>query len=444
MSAPHSATLFSPDGEWVDPAKIAGIRRILAGLGAVGLVLSAVLFLLSATSAKFAYSWLYAFFFFFSLSLGGLFWVLLHNASNSGWGIVVRRVWENLACLIPFLFVLVLPLLVPSVRDNLWEWAREQTEVARLFPDTVEKGGVSAAIREAAAQDPHKHLLLHKYAFLNKTFFVIRLILYFAFFGGAALWLRRQSLRQDGDGALRWTFRARRGSCGLLPFFAVAATFAAVDLAKTLNYTWFSTMWGVYIFAGSALGAMAVTILLVSFLRKLGNLSFIGSEHYHMMGKLTFTFTVFWGYIAFCQYFLIWYANMTEETQYFLIRNTEGWNDYSTFLWIARFVIPFLLLLPAWVKRTPKYLTAAALWVLFAHALNVYHIIMPERGVSLLPAGAAATAPFPFEIWALLLDLVAFVTVGACSAFVLLTAFVRHRIYPARDPRLLESVALTN
>lgn len=207
-----------------------------------------------------------------------------------------------------------------------------------------------------------------------------------------------------------------------------------------------------------ALNSMAVIVLICTWLMSKGHLKNVtGPEHFHIMGKLMFAFTTFWAYITFSQYFLIWYANITEETSYFLIRNTGHWNTGMICLVIFHFIVPFVVLLRAWLKKNPKYLSIVAVYTLCMHALDHYLITIPERGVSLgrLEIKDAAgkvlvdghqvfgeIAPsIPGAFWG---DILAFVTIGAAFLFVLLRALGQHSLYPNRDPRILESANLSN
>lgn len=455
MSA-HPTTALPPDGEHLDTSQVAPFRKVAFAIGFIGLIVSGILFF-TPLAEKFVYSWLFAFYYFFSLALGGLFWTLLHNATNSGWGIAVRRIFENLACVVPFMLLLAIPLLIPHLRDALYEWTAEQTVLEQAMADGEaevpaatgmdqgqSQGDLRHAIHEAAQADPHQHLLYHKYPYLNKTFFYFRAIGYFVILGLIAWWLRSLSVRQDEDGDPKWTLRARRASCGFLPVFAVGTSFAAVDFLMALDYVWFSTMWGVYIFAGCALNGMAVSILLTIFLKKLGYLKLVNEEHFHIMGKLMFTFVVFWAYVTFSQYFLIWYANIPEETQYFLTRNTEGWHVGSSALMWVHFVIPFLFLLPAWVKKSTKYVAIACVWILGAHILDYYMIVIPERFVSLASNAEMMAASSPSFSGAFLLDILAFITVGGLVVWYFLGMLPKRSLYPCRDPRLHESINLAN
>jgi hypothetical protein len=168
-------------------------------------------------------------------------------------------------------------------------------------------------------------------------------------------------------------------------------------------------------------------------------------EHYHLMGKLMHAFVIFWAYIAFSQFFLIWYANITEETKYFLIRNTEGWNIASIALVIMHFVLPFVVLLQQWLKKKPHLLSAVAIYMLLVHILDIYLIVIPERGISLGNIDHATFGDIAVTIkGAWLGDVLAFVTIGAGFVFFFLRALGQHALYPHRDPRILESANLSN
>ena len=419
--ADHGATLaeFPIEGERVEVSKFSRIILIAAAIGGIGIVASLGIFLFGGDSQlkkSFSYSWLFACFYVFTIAAGGLFWVLLHHASNSGWGIAIRRIMEHLANMLPFTFLLLIPiLLLKTPREALYEWMH-----------LLSIGEVDA-------------LLAAKAPYLTLGFFFVRILFYAFALSGIAYLLRRWSLQQDRTGDIRPTFLARRFSCGFIPVFAISVTFIAVDLLMCLDYTWFSTMWGVYIFAGSALSSMAVIILTVTALRSRGYLGKVVSmQHYHTMGKLMFAFTVFWAYIAFSQLFLYWYAKITEETKFYILRNTEGWHFVSLFLVFGHFLVPFVFLLRQRAKKDVRQICAAAVWVLFVHMIDIYWIVMPERGPS-ITKGELLTIP-----GALFLDVIAIVSVMAVMVFLYLRSMGKYSIYPARDPRLQESVRLVN
>lgn len=374
------------------------------GLVATALVAYIAIFIGAGYNpVQFAFSYLFAFTFFFTICMGGLFWVLVHHAVDAEWSVVVRRQLENIASLLVVMAVLFVPLVF--VAPILWKW---------MLPEN--------------AHDP---LLLEKWPYLTPWFFWIRAGFYFVFFTVASVWLRANSILQDKDGAPRYTVFNRRITFASLPLFAVCLTFGAIDWLMGLDYHWFSTMWGVYIFAGTALSSLCVLVLLITALRGAGYFqNIISLEHYHIIGKLIFAFTVFWAYIGFSQYMLIWYANIPEETIYFLRRNTESWQILSTALVAGHFFVPFLLLLPNPGKRKPAFLCGVAVWILLMHLLDIYVVVLP----ALHQAGVVVS-------W---MDFACLAAVGCTIAAVFLKRLGDVPLWPLRDPRLPNSIALKN
>jgi hypothetical protein len=421
-------------GEKFDRAK--GAKLINAFGAAAALGLAGSLYFFFAKTDTFAYSWLFAFFFAFTFVAGGCFWILLHSASNSGWGVALRRLWEQLANLVLPLAILGLPLLlVPKVQNSLYEWMGHHREAAHHAHEKGET--VKEALHHMAEANSHLHILVDKFGYLNLNAWSFRFVFYFLVLWHIARTLRRKSVLQDQDGDIKHTIKSRTFSCRWLLFYALSVTFAAVDWLMTLDYSWFSTMWGVYIFAGCAWASMAATILLVTWLKGLGYLDkVVTEEHYHLMGKLLFAFTVFWAYIAFSQYFLIWYANITEETRYYLTRNTEGWRWVSIFIVIGHFIAPFVLLLSQPRKKNPAVIGLVCLWILFMHLVDIYWNVIPERGPS-LGIGVWAPGAWVGDVFALL-------AVVGTLGFLFLRGLANQSLYPCRDPRLLESANVVN
>ena len=356
-----------------------------------------------AYSQQFAFSWLFAFAFFFTILAGSLFWVLVHHAVDADWSVVVRRQLENVAWLFPVIALLFIPIVLHA--PALFKWMK-------ILP----------------GEDV---LLDGKVAYLNQPFFWIRAVFYLGFFSIATLLLRRNSVRQDKDGDPRYTWSSRKMVFPMLPLFALSLTFGSFDWLMGLDFHWFSTMWGVYIFAGSALSAMCVLVLLVTALRSAGYLEGVVSiEHYHIMGKLMLAFTVFWAYIGFSQYMLMWYANIPEETIYFLRRNTGNWNTLNIVMVIGHFFLPFVVLLFQGTKKRPLLLCAVAVWILLMHMLDMYIIVLPVFH----KAGASPH-------W---LDLVCLLAIGATLAAVFMKRLGDTPLWPLRDPRLKRSISLRN
>lgn len=358
---------------------------------------------------QFIFSYLFAFLYFFTILIGCLFWILLHHATDSGWGIVVRRQMENLAALVPWMLLFFIPIFL--LQYDLWQWLTD----------------IKQPHLEPGLKDKLAYFVLPIGPF---PFFWVRAFLYFVYFGVAAWYFRSTSIKQDGDGDPRRSIQMRGVSFPGIILFAVCTTLMAFDWMAALDYRWASTMWGVYIFAGSAGASMALIILVVFALKSAGYLSFVNEEHYHIMGKLLFCFSIFWGYIGFSQYMLIWYGNIPEETEWFVRRNVESWNTLSTAMVVGRFFIPFLYLLFQYTKRNAKFLAAISVWVLIMHLVDTYITIMPF----LYPNG--------FQIAPL--AVVSLFAIGCPLVFIFLTTLGKVGLFPSKDPRLLESLKLSN
>jgi hypothetical protein len=441
------------DGERIASSKLESVKRIAGGAALLlGLISAFLLFGPSKPmAANFAYSWLFAFFFFFTLAVGGCFWTLLHNVSNSGWGTSVRRIMENLGAVFPWMAIFAIPLAIPSVQHWLYEWMNTHREVGGAVFENNPKslfGFYGTDSMKQALESNHQGLLMNKQWYMNQFAWYVRFAFYFIGLGLVIRTLRRFSTAQDTDPnpTTKNLFKARFHSTYTLIIFAITITFAGIDLLQGMKYDWFSTMWGVYLFAGAALNSMAVIIITATLMQKGGYLKrVVGPEHYHIMGKLLLAFTIFWAYIAFSQFFLIWYANITEETSWYLIRNTGGWNTASIFLVFGHFVFPFVILLQAWLKKNPKLLSIVCVYTLVMHILDFYIIVIPERSVSLmnlLPEHYAhVTTSVPGAFWG---DILAFLTVGSGFVFFYLRALTQTATYPHRDPRILESANVSN
>ncbi len=376
-------------------------RRALA-VGAAAL--AAALALAALTPGgwhRFFFAYLVAYAYVLSLALGSLYFVMLHHLTNSGWSVVVRRVAEAFAGALPFLAVLALPLL-GGLRE-LYPWA----------------SGAARGLSHGKA------------LYLSVPFFLVRCAVYLAAWALMARFFVGRSLRQDqaGEESLSLVMKAR--SAPGMVVFAGTISFAAFDLLMSLDPSWFSTIFGVYYFAGSAVGVYAVLPLSVFLLQRAGYLrSSVTIEHYHDMGKLLFGFVVFWAYIGFSQYMLQWYAALPAETHWFSARQEHGWGWVGLALVFGHFLIPFVALISRAPKRRPKVLAAAAAWLLVMHWVDIYWLVMP--------AGSPAS-PVPS-----LVDLG--LTVALIALLVAAAAFaVRGRsLVPERDPRLDESLSFEN
>ena len=383
--------------------------RLGRSAGAIGVIAILASLALAATSQdgwhRFFFSYLLSFSYVLTLALGALFFVILQHLTRAGWSVVVRRWAEGIAAALPLLAVLAVPIVVFGL-PHLYHWAQPGTVVA----------------------DP---LLLAKQPYLNVPFFVARLVVYFGLWSVLARYFFSRSLRQDATEDAQLTVQMERRSALAMLGFALTLTFAAFDLLMSLDAHWFSTIFGVYIFAGSVVSFFALLTVVVFATQRAGLLRHaITVEHYHDLGKLIFAFTVFWAYIAFSQYMLIWYASLPEETVWLLRRQTNGWGWVGLVLLFGHFVVPFVALLSRSPKRRPRLVAIAAVWMLAMHWVDLYWVVIPEVS--------------PQRALPHLLDLTTLLGLGGIAVAAVLYVMRECSLIPEQDPRLAESLRFEN
>lgn len=370
--------------------------------------------------SHFGHSMLVATMYFLSICIGALFFTLLQHLTSAGWSVVVRRVAESITGALMFLFPIVVLLIgVPAFMKNgyIYDWANEQW-----------------------VEDAQKELILAKQGYLNGKFLLVRILLYFAVWIGIARYFVGQSRAQDDDQDPKRTLamQAKSGFCVIL--FAGATTFAAFDFLMSLNAEWFSTMYGVYFFAGCFWSSLATLALATMWLEKRGQLKgVVTSEHYQDIGKLMFAFTFFWSYVAFSQFMLYWYADIPEETHWFHYRMWGDWTKWSVLLLVGHFAIPMLGLLSKHVKRNRKVFAFWSIYVLTFHFVDLYWNVMPEL-TNGIPGGDPAHSGIPLH----LMDLTAMIGVGGIFLFGFLKSLDGKPALAIGDPRLPESLAFQN
>lgn len=386
----------------------AGARtsRIALAVGVIGLAAGALLGAAKGDGwTAFFHSYLSSFAFFMSLTLGGLFFVLIQHVTRAGWSVVVRRFAETVAtnALVPMAFLAV-PVLLGLHR--LYEW----TDTAKVAGD---------------------HLLHAKAPYLNVPFFLVRTAVYFGVWVLLAAWFHRQSVRQDGSGDTAATLRMEKVAPVGTILFALTTTFFAFDYLMSLTPHWSSTIFGVYYFAGCLVGFFALCPLIALWVRWNGRLQkSISAEHFHDMGKLAFAFVVFWAYIGFSQFMLMWYANLPEETAWYAPRMTGGWATVSWILLFGHFLAPFLFLMSRHMKRRNVTLLVGVCWILAMHWLDLYWIVMPSLSPDAVPLGP--------------MDVALFLGIGGIWTAAAARRLSRHALVPVRDPRLGESLQFEN
>lgn len=307
----------------------------------------------------FFHSYLANFMFCLSFCLGALFFVMIQHLTRACWSASIRRIAELFASVIPWwaaLFVPILAMVLFTNSDVLYAWNK----------------GANSGLSE---------IVEAKLGYLNPGFFAIRTVIYFAVFIFIARLYFSYSRKQDESGDTGITLKLQKWAGPSVMVFALAINFAAFDWMMSTDAAWFSTIYGVYLFAAGMLSFFAVMILSCYMLQRSGRIEkLVTTEHFHDMAKFQFGFVVFWGYIAFSQFLLYWYGNIPEETLWYKERMGHGWQYLGLLLIVFHFAIPFLGTMSRHIRRKKGLMAFWAVFILFVHWLDMMFLIMPNVG----------------------------------------------------------------
>ena len=345
-------------------------------------------------------SYLVTYFYFSCLAVGGLFWLAINNIAKAGWSVTIRRYAEAMTAFIPA--ILVGGLVLIAGMKVLFPWAR---------PEVIAENAVVAA----------------KAGYLNVGGFVIRLVIFAV---GAFIFryvIVGNSLKQDANGNESYTHKNVPVSVGFIFFYAIMFSLFCVDMLMSLLPTWYSTIFGIYGFAGMIQATMALMAIIIVLMKRSGLVKgYVTEEHQHDVVKYLKGFSVFWAYIAFSQFMLQWYANIPEETEYYILRAQGGWLPISLALLIFRFVVPFLALLPRGNKRNDTNVIAVAVLVLVMQYVDIFWMVYPNFFDGHLTFGFYEIGIFAGFAGAFLLTMMAF--------------WSKHSLVPTKDPRIHEAI----
>lgn len=374
--------------------------RSLAVLALVGVFIFFVGLLIAPARAWANY--LLAVYYLLGISLAGVLFLALLYVTNAGWAAALKRIPEAFASMFPIVALLMLGVFVGI--PQLYEWSHTDAFM-------------------------HDAILQKKTAWLNVPWFVVRTVVYLGiWFFFARLIVGRKTEVGNNDGiALRAFKRKKTASAIFLVVFALSFTLASMDWIMSLEPDWYSTIFGIYNFAGMFLSGLAAITILVILLKRWGPFEHVlTSEHLHSLGKLIFAFSTFWMYIWFSQYLLIWYANIPEEVTYFVHREQGSWLIFTIVNVLFNWVIPFVALLPAWTKQHDGFLLRVCIIIMIGRWIDLFWMIMPPF---------MKEAPL-VSVWEIAIPL----GVLAFGLFVTLKQLGKRTLVPLEDPMIIESL----
>ena len=429
-----------------DKGQLPNAWKIAAGVSAVGLVLAGIGY--GQAPERFGYSYLFGFFATLTVLFGAMFHVIAQHVTQGHWSVSTRRIAEVLLTGAPVLAIFGFVLL-GGVATGKFPMYREWLEAA----EAAHHGGhheAAAHHEEAPAAEEHAEghsaypiapphtpqmerlhdaTLAKKVGFLNMTRWLVFGAIYILIWLGLSWFYYTNSRKQDETKDKQLTIKMRSFAPGAAVLFGLSLTFAAFDWVMSLQPAWYSTIFGVVIFGGSAVTIFALLVLFSSALFEGGHVgSAINVEHVHDHAKLMFGFMCFWTYVSFSQWMLIWYAGIPEEAVFFQARWTGGWEVISKALPICHFAMPFVIFISREVKRRLWAIKAVAVWLLFWHVVDIFWYVMPM---------STGHAPH-FMVTAA--DVGCLLLVGGAFFAVVLKNIGQVPLVPSGDPRFDRSV----
>ena len=299
--------------------------------------------------------------YFTGLAIIGLFFVAIQYAASAGWSAGMLRIPMAMGSWIPIAGILMVVSWFIA-KGDLFHWIHKDVVLSDQI--IFEKRGF---FYWPLMDDPS-----------FPVFYFLRMVVFFGLWYLFFVWIRKEMLAEDLDGDTKHWFKARSLSAVFLVIFAVSSSVAAWDWVMSIDTHWFSTMFGWYVFASWWVSGLTFITIAVVLLKDQGYLKIIDANHLHDLGKFIFAFSIFWTYIWFSQFLLIYYANIPEETVYFIQRMTTSPYSWIFFVnLIMNFFVPFLLLMTRDSKRHMSLLKLVAPIVLIGHWFDFYLMIAP-------------------------------------------------------------------
>jgi len=337
-------------------------------------------------------------FYFLSLSLGGVFFIVIQYISQSGWSSGFKRVPEAMMAYLPVAALFFI--LIYFGMHALYYWSRD---------------GIAAA-DEAVS---------HKQIYLNIPFFYVRMIVFFALWIIFARIIRRFSLREDAAGGIEWFSKSEYYSRIYVFILAITFVFAAFDWIMSIDVHWYSTVFALKNMVSAFLHAVAIIVLIIFILNRDNYFGFLNKYHLHDFSRYLFMLSIIWGYLWFVQFMLIWYGNLPEETVYYYYRWQDGWKVLFFAEILLNWAIPFFVLLPVKASRNKALMLLVIVFLIVGQYVEQYLQIVPgvtgEMKFGLLEAGS-------------------FIGFAGLFVFIVFSAMARAKIVPVNHPYLGESV----
>ncbi|MBA2378780.1 MAG: hypothetical protein H0V76_04320 [Blastocatellia bacterium] len=391
--------------DYAAPADLDRLRPIALGVGGIALLAWAAGAYFSPEQAL--RSWLLGFIFWGGLALGSLGVLMLQYLTGGAWGLVTRRILEAASRTLPLVFVLFIPLMFITSYHYWTTWPANDYAIA------------------------------HRGWFMTQESWILRSVIYFAFFI-AIMWLLNkwsaaQDKATDWEEAAKYLSIPKQFSGPAIVFYALVVTFATVDWVMMLDAHWFSTIWWLLFVAGWALSCFCFCVIVLVYLSDKAPMNrILGKRHFHDLGKLMLALTMVWAYFNFSQFLIIWSGNIPEETGWYLVRMRGSWMWVGVLLVVFHFAVPFLLLLQQELKRKMKWLAAVGGFILVMRLVDMFYLIGPNPRIDkTIEKGAFILS------W---MDFAAPIAIGGIWLWYFFGQLAKRPLVPVMDPFLEDAV----
>jgi len=295
--------------------------------------------------------------FFLGLSIIGVFFFAIQYAAHAGWSAGIKRVPEAFGSFLPVAAVLMLAVFLIG-NHTIFHWT-------------------DSSLYDKSSPN-YDEIIAGKQAFLNLPFYLIRMVVFLGGWIAFYYALRKQSLLEDIEGGTKRFWKMKTIATLFIIFFAISSSVSAWDWIMSIDTHWFSTMFGWYVFASWHVAGLAAISLALVFLKEAGYLKFMNESHFHDINKMVFGFSIFWTYIWLGQFLLIYYANIPEETVYFVERlESDFYSKFIFFNLFVNFFFPFLAFMTRDSKRKATIIKIVCMAVLIGHWFDFYLMITP-------------------------------------------------------------------
>jgi len=293
-------------------------------------------------------------FYFLSLAIGASFFLALQYITQSGWSSAFKRIPESMSAYIPVAAIVMIILIFGM--KSIYSWINPEMH---------------------AFDDHELHVLSHKSGYLNQPFFIVRMVLYFAVWIFMTKMLRRFSLKEDMEGGIAYFEKSEKYSKVYIFTLALTFSLASFDWIMTVDPTWYSTIFSLKNFIAAFFHGSAIIVLIVLIMHHYGYFQFISNAHWQDFSKYVFILSIVWAYFWFSQYLLIWYANIPEETTYYVKRLTGTWKINFYLNLTLNWLVPFLILLPNYFARRKFILVGVIICLIIGQYTDLYEQIIP-------------------------------------------------------------------